>query len=122
MVRMDGSGRILGPITPLDISAKLIAGLQPAAYDRIQAPALGIFNKMSTRFPMPYYSALTPVERAEFDRSIAMLSNWNDGAIQRFRSQVKGSRVVELPNTKHYVYVVDEALVVRQMREFLLGT
>jgi hypothetical protein len=34
---------------------------------------------------------------------------------------VKGSRVVEIPNTNHYVYIVEEALVVREMRPFLLG-
>jgi non-heme chloroperoxidase len=54
MVRRDVSGRVLGPITPPEISAKLLAGLQPAAYDRIRAPALGIFNKLSTQYRMPY--------------------------------------------------------------------
>ena len=42
-------------------------------------------------------------------------------AIQRFRSGVKNSRVIELRDTKHYVFIVDEALVVREMRKFLLG-
>src|SRR5262249_16448217 len=46
MVRKDTSGRVLGAITPPEISAKLLAGLEPAAYDRIQAPALGIFKQL----------------------------------------------------------------------------
>jgi non-heme chloroperoxidase len=121
MVRMDASGRILGPITPPEISSKLLAGLQPAAYDRIEAPALGIFNHISTQFRMPYYGALTSAKQEEFNRSIDALSKWNEGAIQRFRSEVKGSRVVELPNTNHYVFIVEEAPVVREMRKFLLG-
>jgi hypothetical protein len=33
---------------------------------------------------------------------------------------VKNSRVVELHDTNHYVYIVNEALVVREMRRFLL--
>jgi len=33
---------------------------------------------------------------------------------------VKNSRVFELHNTCHYVFIVDEALVVREMRKFLL--
>ncbi len=41
-------------------------------------------------------------------------------AIQRFRSGVKNSQVIELHNTCHYVFIVDEALVVREMRKFLL--
>jgi hypothetical protein len=40
--------------------------------------------------------------------------------IQRFRSGVKNSRVIELHDTNHYVFIVDEALVVREMRKFLL--
>jgi pimeloyl-ACP methyl ester carboxylesterase len=121
MIRRDASGRILGPITPPEISDKLLAGLQPAAYDRIQAPALGIFNKISTQYRMPYYWALTRAKQEEFNRSIDALSKWTEGATRRFRSEVKGSRVVELSNTNHYVYIVDEALVVREMRKFLLG-
>ena len=122
MIRRDASGRVLGPITPPEISGKLLAGLPPAAYGRVQAPALGIFNHISTQYRMPYYGALTSAKQEEFNRSIDALSKWNEGAIQRFRSEVKGSRVVELPNTNHYVYIVEEALVVREMRKFLLGS
>jgi len=56
----------------------------------------------------------------EFNRNIKSLANWIEGAIQRFRSGVKNSRVVELHDTNHYVFIVDEALVVREMRKFLL--
>ena len=52
--------------------------------------------------------------------TIKSLANWMEGAIQRFRSGVKNSRVIELHNTCHYVFIVDEALVVREMRKFLL--
>src|SRR5262249_1427342 len=44
MIRTGPSGRVLGAITPPEISSKIQAGLQPARYDRIQAPALGIFS------------------------------------------------------------------------------
>ncbi len=59
MIRMDASGKILGPITPPEISGKLLAGLQPAAYGRIQAPALGIFNRHLNSVP---YALLLGVE------------------------------------------------------------
>lgn len=121
MVRMDASGRIVGPITPPAISAKLLAGLEPAAYDRVRAPALGIFNKLSPQYRMSYYWALSPAKQQEFNRNIDALSTWTDGALQRFRSEVQGSRVVELPNANHYLYITEEALVVREMRKFLLG-
>jgi pimeloyl-ACP methyl ester carboxylesterase len=121
MVRMDASGKIVGPITPPAISGKLLAGLQPAAYDRIRAPALGIFNGLTPQYRLAYYGGLNPTEQEEFNRSIDALSKWTGDALQRFRSEVRGSRVVEIPNTNHYVYIVDEALVVKEMRNFLLG-
>jgi pimeloyl-ACP methyl ester carboxylesterase len=120
MIRTDPSGRVLGPITPPEISRKIQAGLQPAQYDRIQAPALGIFSNITLQFRMAYYSNLKPAQQEEFNRSIKSLSKWVGGAIQRFRSEVKNSRVVELRDTNHYVFIVDEALVVREMRKFLL--
>jgi non-heme chloroperoxidase len=120
MVRTDSSGRVLGPITSPEIYSKIHAGLQPAEYDRIKAPALGIFNRITPQFRTPYYSYLEPAQQEEFNRSIESLSKWVEGAIQRFRSEVKNARVVELRDTNHYVFIVDEALVVREMRKFLL--
>jgi non-heme chloroperoxidase len=120
MIRTDPSGRIVGAITPPEISRKIFEGLQPAEYDRIQAPTLGIFNKITPQYRMPYYWYLDPATQEEFNRSIKSLAKWVEGAIQRFRSGVKNSRVIELVDTNHYVFIVDEALVVREMRKFLL--
>ena len=120
MVRRDAAGRVLGAVTPPEISGKLLAGLQPAVYERIHAPTLGIFNRITPPYRMPYYWSLGPAQQAEFDRDIGALATWTGGAIQRFRSKVKGSRIVEIPNTNHYVYIVAEPQVVREMRRFLL--
>ena len=120
MIRTDPSGRVIGAITPPEISSKIYAGLQPADYDRIQAPALGIFNKITPQYRLPYYWYLDAAKQEEFNRNIQSLAKWVEGAIQRFRSEVKNARVIELHDTNHYVFIVDEALVVREMRKFLL--
>jgi len=120
MIRTDASGRVIGAITPPEISRKIYEGLQPAEYDRIRAPALGIFNKITPQYRLPYYSYLDPAKQEEFNRNIESLAKWIEGAIQRFRSEVKNSRVIELHDTNHYVFIVDEALVVRETRKFLL--
>ena len=73
MIRIDSSGRAVGPVTPPEILAKLMAGLQPAEYGRIRAPALGIFNRITPRFRAPYYWSLAPAKQQEFNRSISML-------------------------------------------------
>ena len=120
MIRTDPSGRVIGAITPPEISSKIYAGLQPAEYDHIQAPALGIFNKITPQYRLPYYWYLDPARQEEFNRNIESFAKWIDGAIQRFRSGVKNARVIELQDTNHYVFIVDEALVVRETRKFLL--
>lgn len=120
MIHTDPSGKVIGQVTPSEISSKMRAGLQPAQYGRIQAPALGIFSNITPQFRMPYYSTLEPAQQEEFNHSIKSLSKWVEGAIQRFRSEVKSARVIELRDANHYVFIVDEALVVREMRKFLL--
>jgi hypothetical protein len=120
MTRTNPSGKVIGAVTPPEISGKIYKGLQPAEYDRIQAPALGIFNKITPQYRLPYYWYLDPAKQEEFNRDIKSLANWIEGAIQRFRSEVKNSRVIELHDTNHYVFIVDEALVVRETRKFLL--
>lgn len=120
MVRTDPSGKVIGAVTPPEITRKLQAGLKPAEYGRIQAPALGIFNRITLRYRMPYYQKLAPAQQVEFERSIQALAPWIEGAIQRFRSEVKNARVIELQDTNHYIFIVEEGLVVREMRKFLL--
>jgi hypothetical protein len=61
-----------------------------------------------------------PTLQEQFNCNIESLAKWIEGAIQRFRSGVKNSRVIEVHHTCHYVFIVDEALVVRQTRKFLL--
>jgi hypothetical protein len=82
---------------------------------RIQAPALGIFNKITPQYRLAYYWYLDPARQAEFNRNTEALAKWIEDAIQRFHSGVKNSRVIEFHNTYHYVFIVDEALVVREM-------
>src|SRR5437762_2218482 len=120
MIRTDASGRVIGAVTPPEISRKIYEGLQPAEYGRIQAPVLGIFNKITPQYRLSYYWYLDPAKQEEFNRNIESLAKWIEGAIQRFRSGVKNARVIELHETNHYVFIVDEALVVREMRKFLL--
>lgn len=119
-VRTNSSGRVTGPVTPPEISAKIIAGLEPADYSLIRAPALGIFNRITPSYRFPYYQDLKRAQQRESDRSIQALSKWVARAIDRFRTDVRHARVVELKDTNHYIYIVDESLVVREMREFLL--
>jgi pimeloyl-ACP methyl ester carboxylesterase len=119
-VQLDSSGRVVGPVTPPDIYKNILAGLKPAEYNRIQAPVLGIFNRPSHQYRVPYYFDLDPATQEEFRRDIKALSKWTAGALRRFRSEVKNARIIELPDSNHYAYVVEEWFFVREIRKFLL--
>ena len=111
----------MGPVSPPEITQKIIAGLRPADYARIQAPTLAILNQITPRYRLPYYDELSAAQRREYDSSIRALSQWIAGAIARFRAGVKNARVVELRDANHYVFIVDESLVTHEIRRFLLG-
>jgi len=120
-VKISPSGRVVDAITPAEISRKIIEGLRPADYARIQAPTLAILNHITPQYRLPYYDDLPAAQRREFDSSIRALSKWNTEAIARFRSGVKNARIVELRDANHYVFIVDESLVARELRRFLPG-
>jgi hypothetical protein len=60
-------------------------------------------------------------QQAESARTLKPISEWQADAIQRFGSGAKSSRVVEMPDSNRYVFIRDAALVVREMRTFLLA-
>jgi hypothetical protein len=70
--------------------------------------------------PNPTRQDCCLVQLKEFNRNIESFAKWIEGAIQGFRSGVKNARVAEVHNTCHYIFIVDEALVVRETRKFLL--
>ena len=79
-----------------------------------------LLTSYSSSIPFAYYWYLDPARQEEFNRNIESLAKWIEDAIQRFRSGVNNSRVIELHDTNHYIFIVDEALVVRETRKFLL--
>jgi pimeloyl-ACP methyl ester carboxylesterase len=120
-VRLDEAGRVIGPSSPPEVADKLKRGSQQAQYDRITAPALGIFAPFTLQQRLPLFYYLTPAQQAEYERDWPPLVAWQTDAINRFRTGIRNSRVVELPGANHYIYLNNEAVVVREMREFLLG-
>jgi hypothetical protein len=118
-VRVDSAGKPVGEITPPEISNKIVEGLEQAEYDRIKAPSLGIFVLATTEEIFPFYADLDRAKQGEWDRFQKMTSEWQAKARQRFRAGVKNARIIELHNSNHYVFIRDEARVVREMRKFL---
>jgi pimeloyl-ACP methyl ester carboxylesterase len=124
MLRMDSAGKVVDAISPPEIAKKIVQGSQQAQYDRIKAPALAFFVPLSVKnrsVYAPYYADLNRDQQQEYDRCLDKLQKWQAEAIGRFRTGMQNSRVIELPDSNHYVFIRDEAQVVREMRKFLLG-
>lgn len=118
---VDAAGAIVAAISPPWVTQKLKAGSQEAEYDRIRAPALAIFAPLTAQARTPAYWYLDPAQQVIYRRNFKALAEWQMDAIRRFRSGIKKSRVVELPGANHYVFIDNEAVVVREMHQFLLG-
>ena len=58
-----------------------------------------------------------PVKK-EFNRAYRPLVTWNQRALRRFARR-NSANTVRLPGAPHYIYIQNEAEVVRSMRKFL---
>jgi non-heme chloroperoxidase len=119
--QMDAAGKIVAAVSPPWVTQKLKAGSRQAEYDRIKAPALAIFAPFTAQTRTSSYWYLDPTQQVKYRRSLKAIAEWQVDAIRRFRFGIKKSRVVELPEANHYVFIYNEAVVVREMRKFLLG-
>jgi non-heme chloroperoxidase len=121
------SGMIGDSVTPQDINDKLLADVKkqlPVNWQKIRAPRLAIFATFSREDLLPWYWYLSDEQQAVFDRAWPPIVEWHEDTIQRFRGHAPDHPepiVRELPGAPHYIYISNEAFVVREMREFLLG-
>ncbi len=127
-------GEIVGSTTPDYVLSGIKAGVtQPADYQRIQAPRLGIFATFFIGLRQPWYPYLDPADQASFDAVWPQYVAWQQDALRRFGTPGPngvGPIVFTLPLPEsatieptaaayHYVYINNEAFVVGQMRQFL---
>ena len=73
--------------------------------------AIGFYTLLtsySSSIPFALRLVSGPARQEEFGRNIESLAKWIEGAIQRFRAGGKNSRIIELHDTNHYVFIVDE--------------
>ena len=115
------SGRIVDNVTPEEIRAKVFAEASkppPTNWRKIRAPRLGIFALFTREARQAHYWYLSPAEQAEFDAAWGRIVDWDRRTIGRFAEENTANTFL-LPNAPHYIYITNEAEVVRWMRDFL---
>jgi pimeloyl-ACP methyl ester carboxylesterase len=123
----DKDGMVTGTSTPDSIIAQLAAGVNipanpPTNWADIKVPRLGIFAPPTAEGKLPWYSYLSPADQAVFDERFPRLLQWYSDVIDKFAEKHPGLPPPEvhlLPGAPHYVYINNEAEVVREMRKFL---
>jgi len=96
-------------------------GVQKPDYARIQAPALAIYAiPQSARDLTPaWVKSDNPAMLAALDEEYPLLLAARKQQMAAFQSGVIHSRVVELPGANRYVFLSNEADVLRELRQFL---
>ena len=95
-----------------------IRAIPPTNWASIKVPRLGIFALFTVQARQAWYWYLSPAKKVEFDDAWGPIVTWHRQTIQRF-TDGNSSNTFLLPGAPHYIYINNEAQVVRWMRKFL---
>lgn len=120
-------GLVKGTSKPASIAKKLSQGVlapanPPTNWADFTEPRLGIFALPTAESKLPYYWYLSSADQALFDERFPFYLKWFRDTLGLFRENHPGTpppTVHLLPSASHYVYINNEAEVVRWMRGFL---
>jgi pimeloyl-ACP methyl ester carboxylesterase len=117
----DATGRMIRQRTPDSVGMRLILPqVEHPAYARITARVLAIYNvPTSPEVLFPRFRQADSLYRVRATRAFARSVAWADEERARLRRELPGARIVELRDSNHYVFIVSEADVLREMRTFL---
>jgi non-heme chloroperoxidase len=89
-------------------------------YGRIQAPALAIYATPRSAHDLtpPWVTNETPAMVEALNEEFALLLVTSKQRIADFQTGVAHSRVIELPGANHYLFISNEADVLRELRAF----
>lgn len=120
-LRFDADGAVVDSTTPDWVTDKINAGVRatsPTNWASIKVPRLGIFAPFTVQARQAWYWYLSPVKKVEFDDAWGPIVTWHRRTIGKF-ADGNSSNTFLLPGAPHYVYINNEAEVVRWMRKFL---
>jgi pimeloyl-ACP methyl ester carboxylesterase len=120
-VKFDARGAVVDSTTPDWVSRKIdrhVRAASPTNWARVTVPRFGIFAPFTVDARQAWYWYLTPAKKAAFDEAYPEIVAWHRATIARF-AEGNSMNTYALPGAPHYVYINNEAQVVRWMRAFL---
>lgn len=120
IARFGVDGRYLSDITPPTIDAAILGGLRHPQYSRIAAPALAFYAVLDSPEQLfPVSAGLDSINQERARQFYTIFKPWTEAERARFRREVAHGRVVELHGAHHYLFISNEADVIREMDAFL---
>ena len=120
-LQLDARGAVVDTTTPQSIQDAFMAGMSaapPVDWTGIGAPRLGIFAQFTIKARPPWYWYLSDAQKSDFDKAWKPIVAWHRATIGKF-AKGNSANTFRLLGAPHYVYIQNEAEVVRWMREFL---
>ncbi len=119
----DARGRMVRQTTPDSIGMQLVLpSVEHPAYARLRAPVLAFYNMATSPAAIfPRYQAADSAYRARAMNAFHRSAQWTADEEARLRRELPRARIIELRDSNHYVFVVSEAEVLREIRAFLLS-
>jgi len=93
-------------------------GALPRDYSRIHVPILALFSSLSINYR---YQPKDAQERAAIEEFDAATKIYVDRYKKNLLTAKGGVRIVDLPQADHYLFLSNEADVLREMRAFIAG-
>ena len=96
-------------------------GVQKPDYAHIKAPALAIYAvpRSAQDLAPAWVKSITPAMLDALEEEYALFQVTSKERIAAFRDGVTHSRVVELPGANHFLFISNEADVLRELQAFL---
>ena len=111
-------GHVVRFRTPPWVAQAIMAGVQKPNYARIRAPALAIYAVPRSAHDVPGY-ADSEASRAAFEELYQLMVRQQAADTKRFEGRVAHGRVLNLSGAHHYVFLSNEADVLRELRAFI---
>ncbi len=103
------------PRSPMHVSPAIMAGFKK--YTDIRAPVLAIYAIPKAQ--APWLKDADPKVRSAYQAFMDQVDALTEKQVKEFENGVPGAKVVRLPNANHYVFLSNEADVLREMNTFL---
>lgn len=118
--KFDSLGRYIGDITPNTITQQIIECKDMANFERIEIPALLFFAMDdSDIYYYQYKTRMNDSTKIKFENSKFEFKNWKNDQINQFKKTMLNCKIVILQNASHYIFITNEAEVVKEIFDFL---